>query len=868
MLVLVIAAVLPMVVFTGWLALSLSAERRAAVEREMSDSARAVANNLDRELSANIATLTLLGQSRNLLSGDLAKFREDALRRVTAQSHWIAVILRDPVGREIMNTARPSGDGADAWSLSERAGFEQAISSGLPRIGGLQPGPDPASSYFTVHVPVFEDVRLRYVLSALISPGELRDILVEQKLTGERLGVIIETHGRILAHSRDHAETLGKPATFPLATPATPASGPWAQGRDSANVPVYYTVARSNVSDWTTVVAVPTAVADRPLWRSARAVATGGLGFLLLGIIAATVLGRRITEPLRALSAAAYELCAGRRTTHPRSSVAEVDGMAVVLMDAGAQRTEAERALRDREDRLSAIVNQATAGIVQYDLDGRLTFVNDRFCEIVGRPRDELIMRPMEKVGHRDDTRGFRLILEEVGTTGASRTFETRYVRPDGGVVWASVSISRIRGSASPASALAVVTEITDRKAVEAERAALLARERLARAEAEKANRTKDEFLATLSHELRTPLNALRLWAGVLRQQPLEPGTVAKAVETIDRNAALQAQLIDDLLDISRIASGKLRLELRPIDLRSAIESAVDTVRAAAEDKGIILARALDPDVGAVDGDATRIQQVLWNLLTNALKFTPGGGRIDVFLRRRAGAAELRVRDTGQGIAPELLPRIFDRFRQGDSSTTRPQGGLGLGLAIARQLVELHGGTIKAYSAGPGEGTTMTVTLPLARRGEDEAEGPHASPDVADLSAALVGVRVLFVDDDADAREASTMSLAWAGAAVVTAPSAADAMRELERDWPDIIISDIGMPGEDGISLITRIRRLEKDAGRARTPALALTAYASDDDASRILAAGYQVHVPKPVEPYTLVDIVASVLDHEPGPTA
>jgi CheY-like chemotaxis protein/anti-sigma regulatory factor (Ser/Thr protein kinase) len=310
---------------------------------------------------------------------------------------------------------------------------------------------------------------------------------------------------------------------------------------------------------------------------------------------------------------------------------------------------------------------------------------------------------------------------------------------------------------------------------------------------------------------------------------------------------------------------------MRPLDLRSVIESSIETVRVAVEEKGLSLGRALDPDVGPVIGDATRLQQVLWNLLTNALKFTPTGGRIEILLRRRAGQAELRVRDTGQGIAPALLPRIFDRFRQGDSSTTRPQGGLGLGLAIARQLVELHGGTIKAESPGEGQGTSMTVTIPLDQSAEEKPSGPHVRREPADLAAALAGVRVLFVDDDADAREASAMSLGWAGAVVVTAASVAEAMRELERGWPDIIVSDIGMPGEDGISLIGRIRRLEAAQSRRHTPAVALTAYASEDDASKILAAGYQVHVPKPVEPFTLVDILTGVLDGRrasapPGP--
>ena len=861
LIVLVVAALLPMVIFTAWLTMSLSGERRTAIERELADSARAVANTLDREISSDIGTLALLGKSRNLYAGDLVRFREDAERRVTAESHWVAVTLADPSGREVLSTMRPADDPPPESVPSERASFARVVASGLPAVSPLQAGPTLADAYFVIRVPVFQDVRLLYVLSAMVSPGNIRDVLVEQKLTGERLGVVVDTNGRILAGSREHAETLGKPATFPLAGPDTPVSPSWARGVDARGIPVYFAVARSNLSGWTSAVAVPAEVVDRPFWRSARAVATGGFGFLLLGILVAIILGRRITEPLRDLSAVAYELCSGRLTTHPRSSVAEVHAMAGALLDAGYQRADAERVLRDREDRLAAMVNQATAGIVQFDNEGRLTFVNDRFCDIVGRPRDEVLLRPMEDIAHRDDVRAVREILAELAATGRSRTFETRYIRPGGEVVWASVSVSRIRGAGLPGgAALAVVTEITDRKAVEAERAAMLARERLARAEAEKANRAKDEFLATLSHELRTPLNALRLWAGVLRQEPLEAPTLAKAIDTIDRNAALQAQLIDDLLDISRIASGKLRLELRPLDLRSVIEAAVETVRAAAEEKGTALARAIDPDVGPVLGDATRLQQVLWNLLTNALKFTPSGGRIEIFLRRRLGMAELRVRDTGQGIAPALLPRIFDRFRQGDSSTTRPQGGLGLGLAIARQLVELHGGHIEAYSAGEGQGTTMTVTLPLAHRPTEEDNGRPSRLEPADLRSALAGVRVLFVDDDKDAREASTMGLTWAGASVIAAASAAEAMREIEKAWPDVIVSDIGMPGEDGISLIRRIRRLEAEHGRPGTPAVALTAYASDEDASRILGAGYQVHVPKPVEPYTLVDILAGVL--------
>ena len=855
--VLVLAAVLPMVLFTAWLTMSLSSERRAAVERESRDTARAVANNIDRELSAVIATLNLLGMSRNLADGDLARFREDAARWVATQGHWRAVVLRDPEGRTLIDTRRPTGSRAPEEPLEDRESLTRAATTGLPVVSALKIGDTPDEAHFSVDVPVFQDVRLRYVLSALISPVNMSDILVEQKLSDERFGVVVDLRGRVVARSLEHGSFVGRPATYPVAGPVAAVPGPWVLGADGHGRPVYYTRARSNVSGWTAVVAMPTAVVDRPFWRSVGAVATGGLGFLLLGMLAATLLGRRLVQPLSWLAASAYDLCSGRVRTHPPTRVAEVQSVAAALLDAGSQRAEADRVLRDREERLSAIVNQATAGIVQTDSQGRFTFVNDRFCEIAGWRRDELFTLRLDAILTPDDAPTVRKVLAELAAGGGSRSVETRFRRPAGQVVWASLSIARLRDPGLPGSTLAVVIEITDRKAVEAERTALLARERLARAEAEKANHAKDEFLATLSHELRTPLNSLRLWAGVLRQQPLDADTLAKAVDTIDRNAALQAQLIDDLLDISRIASGKLRLELRPIDLRSVIESAVETVRGAAEDKGLTLARALDPDVGRVMGDATRLQQVLWNLLTNSLKFTPPGGRIEIILRRRGAHAELAVRDTGQGIAPALLPRIFDRFRQGDSSTTRPQGGLGLGLAIARQLVELHGGAIKAESPGEGGGTTVLVTLPIARAGGEEPAGLDARPEIANLPIALSGLHVLFVDDDADAREASAMSLSRAGATVVTAGSVAEAMRELERHWPDILVSDIGMPGEDGVSLIGRLRRIEISRGRARTPAIALTAYASEDDAARILAAGYQVHVAKPVEPLRLVEILS-----------
>ena len=382
--------------------------------------------------------------------------------------------------------------------------------------------------------------------------------------------------------------------------------------------------------------------------------------------------------------------------------------------------------------------------------------------------------------------------------------------------------------------------------------------------EAQAANRMKDEFLATVSHELRTPLNAILGWAQLLRGGDLEEGELERALETIERNARAQAQLIEDLLDISRIITGKLRLDVRPIELAGLIESAVDSVHPAADAKGIRLQVVVDPRAGPVSGDANRLQQIVWNLLVNAIKFTPRDGRIGVSLSRVNSHVEIIVNDTGEGIAPDLLPLIFDRFRQADASTTRKHGGLGLGLSIVRHLVELHGGTVHAESRGPGLGSVFTVKLPLAatRKGDEQRVHPTASDDRVDVGLGgtkLDGVRVLVVDDEQDARDLLSHLLRRCRADVETVASAADALAAIRRQRPDVLLSDIGMPGEDGYMLIQQVRALEEQTGLGKIPAVALTAFARAEDRRRALMAGFQMHVPKPVEAAELTAVVANL---------
>jgi PAS domain S-box-containing protein len=412
---------------------------------------------------------------------------------------------------------------------------------------------------------------------------------------------------------------------------------------------------------------------------------------------------------------------------------------------------------------------------------------------------------------------------------------------------------------------IATSTDIDHQKRVEGAHAALLLREQEARAQLEAANRSKDEFLATVSHELRTPLNAILGWTRMLRTGAVEGGEkLRRALETIERNARAQTQLVEDILDVSRIIAGKLRVQVGRIDLRSVILAAVDAVRPAADAKQLELVLDLRDDASEFYGDPDRLQQVVWNLLSNAIKFTPGKGKVTIELRRSNGHVEIVASDTGMGIARDFLPHVFDRFRQADSSSTRMQGGLGLGLAIVRHLVEVHGGTVRAESEGDGQGARFTVRMPVRQFEDQPAEGsavngggPHLQAVKQIEPVSLAGIRVLVVDDEADARELIRVMLGTHGAEVVVVASADEAMAEIARDPPDALVSDIGLPAEDGYALIRRVR---SQPATARLPALALTAYASAADHRRALEAGFQRHVAKPVEPAELAGVLAAMV--------
>jgi PAS domain S-box-containing protein len=531
---------------------------------------------------------------------------------------------------------------------------------------------------------------------------------------------------------------------------------------------------------------------------------------------------------------------------------------------------EAQRLIREGESRYRSLIdNVADYAIFMTDAQGRIATWNGGAEAMLGHTQDEAIGQPIDLFSTAEDAAaGIRSKQMEVARQTGRATGETWKVRKDGRRLYIeSVTVTVLDENGQLSGFAHFLRDVTEKHRIATEREQLLESERAARSEAERASRTKDEFLATLSHELRTPLNAVIGWTAVLRKTKGLPPDAANALNVIDRNARAQAQIIADLLDMSSIISGKVRLDVQRLDIAGIVEATVETVRPTAQAKGVHVKSVLDPNAGPVRGDPNRLQQVLWNLLTNAVKFTPKDGHVTVSLARVSSHLEIEVADSGEGVDPAFLPHVFDRFRQADASTIRRHGGLGLGLSIVKQLVELHGGSITAKSPGPGLGSSFRVSLPLMaahdlpeERGKEALAATSVEPSHIDgfCDTDLSGMRVLVVDDELDARSLIQRLLQDCKADVVTAASVSEAFDIIVGETPDLIVSDIGMPGEDGYGLIRRVRALKN--GKSQIPAIALTAYARTEDRVKAINAGFQLHLSKPVEPVELLAMVNSLV--------
>ncbi|MEH2156954.1 hybrid sensor histidine kinase/response regulator [Nostoc sp.] len=567
--------------------------------------------------------------------------------------------------------------------------------------------------------------------------------------------------------------------------------------------------------------------------------------------------------------------------------------------------------LRQSEERFRSLSTCSPVGIFETDTEGDCKYTNPRYQAICGLKAAESLEKKWLESVHPEDKERAIASWSAYICEGREYSEEFRFQAAHSNIRWVQVRSSPMLSSQGDLLGyVGTLEDITERKQAEEVRAQVI-REQTARQEAEAANRMKDEFLAVLSHELRTPLTSMLGWSKILRAKKLDEKATSRALEAIERNAISQMQLIEDILDVSRIIRGQLRLNVSAVNLLSVMEAALEAVRPLAEPKDIKLNTFLDTSIGSVYGDPARLQQIVWNLLTNAIKFTPKGGRVEVRLSTYFGFsisdfglgadgenldssntdesnnlksvlessdgleptfilskksqntksqyAQIQVIDTGIGISAEFLPKVFERFRQADSTTTRSHNGLGLGLAIVRHLVELHKGTIFAQSSGSGQGATFTVRLPLLQdnRGNREATGKSSSPIA---STPLAGLRVLVVDDEADTRNFLSFMFEEYGAFATAVGSVDEALVVLEQAKPDIVISDIGMSEQDGYTLIRKLRSLEPEKG-GRIPAIALTAYTREEDRLKALSAGFQEHLSKPIDPNKLIAAVANILE-------
>jgi len=548
----------------------------------------------------------------------------------------------------------------------------------------------------------------------------------------------------------------------------------------------------------------------------------------------------------------------------------QIDGVAIVFLDIDALKRNAAM-LESARNYAETIVATVPTPIVVLDAEMRVNTANRSFYETFQLSALETLQADLFELGNGQwNLPLLRSLLEELLVDDVLlQEFEIDHEFERVGQKTLMLNACKLQRDDNVSKILLSIEDITDRKQFEVERSQLLTQEQTARHQAESANRAKDEFLSNLSHELRNPLNTMMGWAQMLRTRTLNEATITQALEVIERSAKAQSQLIEDILDVSRITHGKLHLTTRLLDLRLVAQAAIDVVQLSATAKNIQIGSQLSSAM--VMGDADRLQQVLWNLLSNAIKFTPCGGRIEVQLECVDEYAQVQISDTGQGISDQLLPHIFERFRQGDASTTKAKAGLGLGLSIVRQLVEMHGGTVQAQSPGAGQGTTLTVRLPLRSTPQDvippsdlelEPTAPDASPaEASDAILSLAGLHILTVDDEVDTCELLTVMLGQYGAEVLTAASAREALAALSAhpDRYDVLICDIGMPEEDGYFLIRQIRSLDAAAG-GQIPAIALTAYASEAEQQRAIEAGFQTHMAKPVDLVQLVAMVAKLV--------
>ncbi|MEJ0036392.1 MAG: ATP-binding protein [Gammaproteobacteria bacterium] len=874
---LVLTTSVPLGLFAGILIVRSSHEQRAFVEQRNVETARAVSVAVDQHVESARAALQALAATDVLTTPQRITFNEVALRLVPTQPGWYAVLLVHPSGAVMADTAL--GDN-DIPSFTTADWVQRVVRTKQPTVSNLFQDATAGGHFFVVAVPVVRGGEVRSVLAAQIRSTSLSEILRRQSAPPNGVMAVVDSAPVIMARTRGEPQFVGKPPSKDFQEIASRMSeGSW-RSTMLEGTPAYSSMSRSPLTGWTVGIGIPAEDMEAPIRSSVLALVLVGALILAIGVACALVLSSFIVRAMAGASGAARALARGERVIAQPSRIVEAERLSTGLLEAATildarirerdQALFAERVARSASEkdevRLSVTLRSIGDAVITTDPAGHVTLLNPVAQALTGWTEAAAIGQPVEHVFHivQEDTR--KPVANPV-----SKVFrEGRIV----GLANHTVLLSRdgretpIEDSAAPIRAadgsligiVLVFRDASERREAERRRQEVLDREQEARRAAETLSRSKDDFVATVSHELRTPLNAIFGWVRLLRSGNLNDTQRAHALEVVERNTRAQAQLIEDLLDMSRVVTGHLRLDLRRVELQGVIQAAVDAVKPASEAKELQIAIDADPSVGPISGDPDRLQQIVWNLLTNSVKFTNKGGRIDVSLTSQGSDCVLCVKDTGIGMSPELIPHIFERFHQGASSASRAHGGLGIGLALVRHLVEMHGGTVEATSDGEGHGSMFVIRVPML--------GTRAVADRPVLSAVdasgfwqgvgvLAGVSVVVVDDDKDARDLISTTLTHAGASVLAAASMVEALNVLRSATPQALVSDIAMPNGTGYELIREVRQIPH---LAKIPAIALTAFGRVEDRERALTAGFNYHITKPVDPQHLVRAVVTAL--------
>jgi PAS domain S-box-containing protein len=839
---LTLGTLMPLIVFSALATLALVEQQRDTLQRGAQARVLALSTAVDAELRNSIGALRTLATAASLEAGNLQSFHQRASRVAAEHPEWLTLTLLQPSGQQLLNTRRPFGEPLPV--SPDPASVAEVVRTRAPAIGRLTRGVLIDQFAFPIRVPVLSaDGEVRYVLSAAVNPASVKRLLDAQRFPPQWVATVLDADRKIVARTKAFETMLGQPASQSLQAALNNTAEGWFRGATLEETQVYTPFIRSASTGFAVALGIPATEVDSAAWQALVITAGGAIAALLAAFIVAWWLGRSIAAPVEALAAQARALAAGvPGATLTPTRLREMAELETVFQQAGQAVRERERT----QHQLAAVTGNATVGLFMLDTAGRCTFMNPAAEAMTGYGASEMAGRALQDLVYRNgsgntDAPLVRALLD----IEQQHRDEDVFVHRSGSPYPVAISASPIRADGIVVGTIVEVRDISHEKHAEAERQDMLIREQHAREEAESANRAKDEFLAMLGHELRNPLAAITTASHVLQIATTEE-TAAEAQAVIKRQARHLASLVNDLLDAGRVASGKIELKRAPVELAGLVRRVASTLGPGGRPAEHQLALLLQP--AWVAGDATRLEQVLSNLLVNAIRYTPPGGHITVSVQAEAADVLLTVEDDGAGIPPELLPRIFALFVQGDRGIERSQGGLGIGLTLVRRLVELHGGTVSAASEGVDRGSRFDVRLPRIEP-PSRAEEPAALPTQKPAPPR----RVLIIEDNDDARGMLGRALRSAGHEVherTDGPGGAEAAIQLH---PDVAIIDIGLPGSNGYEVARRIRR--NGAGQAMV-LVALTGYNQPDDQQKSFEAGFDVHAAKPIDPQALLKLV------------